>query len=189
MQCRKDSTPQLRRETAALRHFGPAYDGFGSKAVVRATLASSLLCPPKRKSEASSVTSEMCQQRSLPPFAERDLWNICSGSLGLDACELHHLAPLLGFLSDQLAEVSGRARKHRAAEISEPHFHVGVVKARVSFRVELVNNLRRCVFGRADARPPARLVARHKFRRRSGCLATPPSASRSSQRAGAACQP
>src|SRR5262245_30758871 len=101
--------------------------------------------PHEQTSSLPSGSSEKCQQRSLPPFAERDLWNICSGSLGLDACELHHLAPLLGFLSDQLAEVSGRARKHRAAEISEPHFHVGVGKARVSFRVELVNNLRRCV--------------------------------------------
>src|SRR5262245_41301267 len=27
--------------------------------------------PPKRKSEAPCVTSEKCQQRSLPPFAER----------------------------------------------------------------------------------------------------------------------
>jgi len=30
-----------------------------------------------------------------------------AGSICLDACELHHLAPLLGFLGDQLAEVRG----------------------------------------------------------------------------------
>src|SRR5262245_38684279 len=32
----------------------------GSRAAVRATLALSPLCPPKRKSEASFVTSELC---------------------------------------------------------------------------------------------------------------------------------
>src|SRR5262245_61311336 len=36
-----------------------------SKAAVRATLASSLLSPPKRKSEASSATSEKCQKPTL----------------------------------------------------------------------------------------------------------------------------
>ena len=30
-----------------------------------------------------------------------------AGSICLDACELHHLAPLLGFVGDQLAEVRG----------------------------------------------------------------------------------
>ena len=56
------------------------------------------------------------------PFAERRLWNIgpLAVSLRLDAGELDHLAPLLGFLGDQLAEVGGRARKHRAAKIGKP---------------------------------------------------------------------
>src|SRR5262249_55833136 len=48
---------------------------------------------------------------------------------------LHHLAPLLGFLGDQLAEVSGRTRKHRAAEVSEPRFHVGIGEASVDLLV------------------------------------------------------
>ena len=36
-----------------------------SRAAVRATLALSPLGPPKRKSEASFVTSELCQTRTL----------------------------------------------------------------------------------------------------------------------------
>src|SRR5262245_39065138 len=56
-------------------------------------------------------------------------------SVRLDACEPHHLAPLLGFLGDQLAEVSGRTRKHRAAEVCEPRFHVGIGEARVDLLV------------------------------------------------------
>ena len=58
-----------------------------------------------------------------------------AGSIRLDACEPHHLAPLLGFLGDQLAEVSGRTRKHRAAEVSEPRFHVGIGEASVDLLV------------------------------------------------------
>src|SRR5262249_3099690 len=46
-------------------------------------------------------------------FAVRDLWNICSGLLRLDACELHHLAPLLGFIDDELSKVRGRTGEHR----------------------------------------------------------------------------
>src|SRR5262249_22536685 len=37
-----------------------------SKAAVQATLALSLLCPPKRKSEASFVTSEKCHVWTAP---------------------------------------------------------------------------------------------------------------------------
>ena len=36
------------------------------------------------------------------------------GSLRLDACELDHLGPLLGFVGDELAEVGRRERKHCA---------------------------------------------------------------------------
>src|SRR6516165_2712671 len=50
---------------------------------------------------------------------------LLANSVRLDACEPHHLAPLLGFLGHQPTEVSGRNRKHRAAEVSEPRFHVG----------------------------------------------------------------
>src|SRR5262245_55830157 len=70
-------------------------------------------------------------------FAERQLWNIHAfpASVRLDACEPHHLAPLRGFLGDQLAEVSGRTRKYRAAEVSEPCFHIGIGKSSVDLLV------------------------------------------------------
>src|SRR5262249_54939651 len=37
---------------------------YGSRAAVQATLALSPLCPPKRKSEASFVTSELCHKQT-----------------------------------------------------------------------------------------------------------------------------
>jgi len=47
---------------------------------------------------------------SLPRsgLVQRDLWNVAAettGSICLDAGELHHLAPLLGFVGDELAEL------------------------------------------------------------------------------------
>jgi len=77
-----------------------------------------------------------------------------AGSLRLDVRELDHLAPLLGFVGDELAEVSGRADKRSASEVGEPGLDFGIGDASVNCLVELVNNLR-CVLGRADAEPPA----------------------------------
>src|SRR5262249_7661597 len=110
-------------------------------------------------------------RRSVEPTAKsRHSRNGCYGTLDrvtasvrLDVEGPDHLAPLLGFLGDHLAEVSGRTRKHRAAEVSEMGLHLRVVESRVNFLVELVNNLRRCVLWRADAIPLARLVARHEL--------------------------
>src|SRR5499427_10398136 len=82
-----------------------------------------------------SITSS--HGRTSGDFAERQLWNIRSfpASVRLDACEPHHLAPLLGFLGDQLVEVSARTLKHRAAEVSEPRFHVGIGESRIDLLV------------------------------------------------------
>src|SRR5215218_47838 len=86
-----------------------------------------------------------------------------AASIRLSPRELDHLAPLLGFLSDQLAELSGRIRKHRAAEISEPRFHVGIGESRIDLLIELIDDLGGCGLGNADAEPGARLVARHEL--------------------------
>src|SRR5215813_10910402 len=69
---------------------------------------------------------------SAPRFAIRDLWNVAAettGSICLDACELHHLAPLLGFVGDEPAEVSGRHRHRHATQIGEPCFDRGIGEA------------------------------------------------------------
>jgi hypothetical protein len=44
--------------------------------------------------------------RPGPSFAERRLWNL-RGSFRLNAGKLDHLAPFLGFVSDELCEVGG----------------------------------------------------------------------------------
>jgi len=48
------------------------------------------------------------------------LWNVAPGppaSIRFDAHELHHLAPFLDFIGDELSEVGGGTRKYRGAQI------------------------------------------------------------------------
>jgi hypothetical protein len=49
----------IQQKIAHYRIFNPADVRVGTKAAVRATLALSLLCPPKRKSEAPSMKSHL----------------------------------------------------------------------------------------------------------------------------------
>src|SRR5215472_3373591 len=73
------------------------------------------------------------------------------------------VAPFLRFVGDELAELAGREREHVATEIGKPRLQLGVGQGRIDFLIELVDDLRRRVPGRADAEPTARLVARHKI--------------------------
>src|SRR5262245_38029501 len=86
-----------------------------------------------------------------------------AASVRLDVEDPDHAAPLLGFLSDELAEGRGRAGKNRAAQVGERRLHLGITESSVDLLVELVDDLDRCGLGRADAEPRARLVARHKL--------------------------
>src|ERR1700745_3130863 len=86
-----------------------------------------------------------------------------SASLRLDVERPDDVAPLLGFLGDEPAKVCGRDNKRRASKVGKPCLHLGIGKGRVDLLVELVDDLRTRVPGRADAEPTARLVARHKI--------------------------
>src|ERR1700704_2726476 len=79
-------------------------------------------------------------------------------SLRLDIGRPDHLAPFLGFVSNQLAEVGGRARKHRAAKVGKPRLQLGIGEPRVDRLAELIDD----IGGRADAISPRRLVAWHE---------------------------
>src|SRR3954451_12564490 len=80
-------------------------------------------------------------------------------SFGLRAGELHNLTPLFRFLRDQLAEISGRTRKHRAAEISDPRFHVLIAESRIDLLVQCVDDFGGRVPGCAEALHRSRFVA------------------------------
>src|SRR5262249_1016614 len=64
----------------------------------------------------------------------------CRRSVRLDAGIVNHLAPLLSFVRDELAEVGSRAWKCGGAPLGKPRLHVGIGKSRVDLRVELVDD-------------------------------------------------
>src|SRR5262245_62052175 len=74
-----------------------------------------------------------------------------------------YLRPLLGFVSDEFAEIGGRAHKYCAAQVGEPRLEFGIGKARVDFLVEPVDDFSRRVLRCTDALPSAHFIAGHKF--------------------------
>src|SRR5262249_5072409 len=84
-------------------------------------------------------------------------------SVQLDAREFHHLAPLIGFVDDELAEVGGRPRNHHYAKVGETRLDLGIGEARIDLFVEPVDNLRGRVLRRADAEPLACLITRYEI--------------------------
>src|SRR5262245_11750398 len=98
-------------------------------------------------------------------LAEREImeYSVARRSLGLCAGELDYFAPLLGIISDELAEVRGRAGKYHAPKVGKPRLQLGISKPRIDLAIELINDLGRRVFGRTEANPLARLATRHEI--------------------------
>src|SRR5437764_12861828 len=70
-------------------------------------------------------------------------------SFGLDAGCSDHVAPLLGFRSDEFSEIGRRARKRRRTQIRESRLYLRVSKRNVYLLVQLVDDFGRCVLGAA----------------------------------------
>ena len=69
------------------------------------------------------------------------------GSVRLDAGELHHLAPLLNLIRDELAEIGWRAHNRNSSQVGEPNFHLGIGESGVDLLIELVDDLGRRALG------------------------------------------
>src|SRR4029077_4581627 len=82
-----------------------------------------------------------------------------TGSLRLEAGEFDHLAPLLGLLGDQLAEVGGRAGNRVTVKISHPSLHRWIDERRVDLAIELLNDLGWGALGNADAEEAGDYIA------------------------------
>src|SRR5215472_3105612 len=95
-------------------------------------------------------------------FAERSAmeWRQWIALLRLEAGELDHLSPLLGFLCDELPEVGGRAGKYFTTEFGHPCLHRRVGEHRVNLTVEPLDDLGRGALGDPDAEPAGHRVAR-----------------------------
>src|SRR6185503_13302114 len=90
----------------------------------------------------------------VPPESER-----CSPSGGLDLGRADDLAPLFGFLGDQLAEVGGRPAERGGAQVREARLQLRIGEARIHQLVELLDDVGGRVLRRAQAVPAAGLVA------------------------------
>src|SRR5262249_18895545 len=85
------------------------------------------------------------------------------GLLRLDVGRPDHLAPLLGFGGEELAKFGRLTGKRCIAQIAESRFHLGAHETRIGLPVEPFDDVRRRIPGRAQAKPRARLVARHEI--------------------------
>src|SRR5262245_15393234 len=54
------------------------------------------------------------------------IWIGTAASVRLDAGELHHFGPLLGFAGEETAEVGGWAGQHRSTHVGQPRLRLGV---------------------------------------------------------------
>src|SRR5262245_22151714 len=90
-------------------------------------------------------------------------WGNFTASLRLDVARPDHLAPLLGFVGDQLAEVRDRAGKYHAPKVGKPRLQLGISEPRIDLAIEFINDLGRRGFGRTEANPLARLETRHEI--------------------------
>src|SRR5215471_19998193 len=86
-----------------------------------------------------------------------------AGLLWLDVGRPDHLAPLLGFVGNEFAEVGGRASKHTDAHVGEPPLQLGIGERRIHFLVELLDDLSGRVPWRAQTPHSARFISRNKF--------------------------
>jgi hypothetical protein len=73
-------------------------------------------------------------------------------SVRLNFREPYNLAPLLSFVDDELAEIDGRAAKHRAIQVGKPHLEFGIGECGVDLLVELIDNFSGRVLRRAEAK-------------------------------------
>src|SRR5215469_4077386 len=87
-------------------------------------------------------------------------WKIDGGSasLHLNVEGPDEVAPLLRFVGDELAKVSGRKRERVATQVSKPRLVLRVGEAIVDLLVELVDDPGGRVLRCTDAVPAARLV-------------------------------
>src|ERR1700730_6411817 len=107
--------------------------------------------------------------RPTPSFARkaRKTWitgttnPVMTTSIHRDPGELDHLSPLLGLISDELAELGRRHRLRNSADFGKPRDQLGIFQRFADRLVEDFHDLRRGAFRRGDAVETDRLEAGH----------------------------
>src|SRR5215831_16702863 len=108
----------------------------------------------------------MASLRPAVRFAERDVMEylfVSSALVRLDASSLDHLSPLSCFVGYEFSE-GGRCHRHRlSSQSKQPRLHSRISKDRVDLIVELVDDRRWCVFGRAEPIPTDCLISLYEL--------------------------
>src|ERR1700742_898043 len=120
-------------------------------------------CPLLTAFRTRCAQAEFLDPKRTPLFQQSSrndplVWRL--GSVRLHASELDHFAPLLGFVGNELREVSGRARKHRGAHVGKPRPDLWVGESCVDFPVELTDDFGGRGFWGAQAFAPTCLGAK-----------------------------
>src|SRR5580704_9433736 len=82
------------------------------------------------------------------------------GLFRLDVAGTDDLAPLFGFVGEELAELGRRERKSCATESGKSRVDFGISEGRGNLALEPVNKRGRGVLRRPDSNPVARLITR-----------------------------
>src|SRR5262249_33734181 len=110
---------------------------------------------------SAAATAARCRKFRRGSFMislPRTLW-----SLRLDVGRHDHLAPFLGFVGDELAEIGRRASKHRAAQIGKPCFEFWICNADIDFLVQSFDELCGRALRSTNAEPCTCLVVRQRL--------------------------
>src|SRR5262245_15037050 len=104
----------------------------------------------------------------LRPSRNGTLWNTwpASASFRVDIGRPNHLRPLFGVVCDELPESGRRQWQRHASKIEQPLLHPGVGESSIDLLVKLLDDVSWRALGRADALPPAGLVAWPKLAHR-----------------------
>src|SRR5262249_58839992 len=116
-------------------------------------------CWPVRKCLVAIPNARDFAERALRNILDRD-W---AASVRLDIGGADHLAPLLGLVGDELAEVGGRAGKCAGSEFGNSRLDLKIGKSSVNFLVELEHDFGGYIFRRGDTEPRIGLITRQEF--------------------------
>src|SRR5262249_26966065 len=106
--------------------------------------------PPGSRSAAFAFWISRCWQ-AQEHDSRNGTYGILARSLRLDIGRPNDLCPFFGLVGNELGKVGGRAPKRYAAKFGKPCLRRGIGKHRINPMVELINNLRGCGLGKANA--------------------------------------
>src|ERR1700730_12165355 len=84
-------------------------------------------------------------------------------SLRFNTSKPNHVAPLIGFCRDELAELDGGRRMRFASQCRIPRPQVGIGEGRIDLRIELVDDRGGRALWRTDPSHGTCLVAGHEI--------------------------